>query len=214
MNLRKQVESLGKAALTELFEEARNEQTPILVERVVGVIDEIVPEPIDDEPDLLSELIAIHDRFDASALAVQEVPHEDVRDLLSCRQAAAYGLPYEAPPVPEREIADGDALEVAGLRFDVLHAPVSGEPSPSEVMRTWAIAHGLAAEQRMVIAGPAFLALALPRWLLGAACGMKGSPTALSTSAGDIVMAMPTIGTVLDSATRTWRCCPQCTTAS
>jgi hypothetical protein len=48
----------------------------------------------------------------------------------------------------------------------------------------------------MVIAGPAFLALALPRWLLVAACGMKGSPTALSTSAGDIVMAMPTIGLV------------------
>ena len=43
--------------------------------------------------------------------------------LAADRQAAAYGLPYEAPPVPEREIADGDALEVAGLRFDVLHAP-------------------------------------------------------------------------------------------
>lgn len=35
-------ESLGKAALTELFEEARNEKTPIMVERVVNDIDEIV----------------------------------------------------------------------------------------------------------------------------------------------------------------------------
>jgi type I restriction enzyme R subunit len=35
-------EMLGKAALTELFEEAKNEKTPILVERVVNDIDEIV----------------------------------------------------------------------------------------------------------------------------------------------------------------------------
>jgi type I restriction enzyme, R subunit len=35
-------ESLGKAALTELFEEAKNEETPIMVERVVNDIDEIV----------------------------------------------------------------------------------------------------------------------------------------------------------------------------
>jgi type I restriction enzyme R subunit len=35
-------EDRGKAALTELFEEVRNEQTPIIVERVVARIDEIV----------------------------------------------------------------------------------------------------------------------------------------------------------------------------
>ena len=35
-------EEHGKAALTELFEEARNEDTPIIVERVVDDIDEIV----------------------------------------------------------------------------------------------------------------------------------------------------------------------------
>src|SRR3954465_1923359 len=35
-------ETLGKAALTELFESARNEDTPIIVERVVTDIDEIV----------------------------------------------------------------------------------------------------------------------------------------------------------------------------
>jgi type I restriction enzyme, R subunit len=35
-------EERGKAALTELFEEARNEDTPVMVERVVNDIDEIV----------------------------------------------------------------------------------------------------------------------------------------------------------------------------
>jgi len=35
-------EDLGKAALTELFESVRNEDTPIIVERVVADIDEIV----------------------------------------------------------------------------------------------------------------------------------------------------------------------------
>jgi type I restriction enzyme R subunit len=35
-------EAKGKAALTELFEEAKNSQTPIIVERVVNDIDEIV----------------------------------------------------------------------------------------------------------------------------------------------------------------------------
>lgn len=35
-------EDLGKAALTELFEEAKNDETPIMVERVVNDIDEIV----------------------------------------------------------------------------------------------------------------------------------------------------------------------------
>ena len=35
-------EELGKSALTELFEEGRNDQTPIIVERVVNDVDEIV----------------------------------------------------------------------------------------------------------------------------------------------------------------------------
>jgi type I restriction enzyme, R subunit len=35
-------EDRGKAALTELFEEARTEDTPIIVERIVADIDEIV----------------------------------------------------------------------------------------------------------------------------------------------------------------------------
>lgn len=39
------------------------------------------------------------------------------------RQAAAYGIPYEPPPLPERDLADGDTLELGSLRFSVLHAP-------------------------------------------------------------------------------------------
>lgn len=35
-------QGLGKAALTELFEDTRNEKTPIIVERVVSDIDDIV----------------------------------------------------------------------------------------------------------------------------------------------------------------------------
>lgn len=44
----------------------------------VLVPDEIVPEPIAPEKELLRELISLHERFDGSVIAVQEVPHEDV----------------------------------------------------------------------------------------------------------------------------------------
>jgi glyoxylase-like metal-dependent hydrolase (beta-lactamase superfamily II) len=39
------------------------------------------------------------------------------------RQAAAYGLPYETPPLPDAEFADGELLQLGRLRFTVLHAP-------------------------------------------------------------------------------------------
>jgi hydroxyacylglutathione hydrolase len=39
------------------------------------------------------------------------------------RQAAAYGLPFEVPPLPDAEFADGDVVVVGELRFTVLHAP-------------------------------------------------------------------------------------------
>ena len=44
----------------------------------VLVPDEIVPDPIDGEKDLLTELVKLHERFEASVIAVQEVPHESV----------------------------------------------------------------------------------------------------------------------------------------
>lgn len=57
----------------------------------VLVPDEIVPEPVGGEKDLLGELVALYERFDASVIAVQEVPHEDV---------SAYGVidPEEVEP--------------------------------------------------------------------------------------------------------------------
>ena len=39
------------------------------------------------------------------------------------QQAAVYGIPFESPPAPDRELADGDVLELGGLRFEVLHLP-------------------------------------------------------------------------------------------
>jgi glyoxylase-like metal-dependent hydrolase (beta-lactamase superfamily II) len=39
------------------------------------------------------------------------------------RQAAAYGLPFEPPPPPEREFADGDVVRLGDLQFSILHAP-------------------------------------------------------------------------------------------
>ena len=38
-------------------------------------------------------------------------------------QASAYGLPFEQPPAPDRELAEGDVLTLGALSFDVLHVP-------------------------------------------------------------------------------------------
>jgi glyoxylase-like metal-dependent hydrolase (beta-lactamase superfamily II) len=38
-------------------------------------------------------------------------------------QAAVYGLPFEQPAAPERELAEGDVLRLGNLTFDVLHVP-------------------------------------------------------------------------------------------
>ena len=38
-------------------------------------------------------------------------------------QAAVYGLPFEEPPAPECELAEGDTLQLGALRFGVLHMP-------------------------------------------------------------------------------------------
>jgi glyoxylase-like metal-dependent hydrolase (beta-lactamase superfamily II) len=37
--------------------------------------------------------------------------------------AAMYGVPFEAPPAPDRELAEGDTLSVGGLTFEVMHLP-------------------------------------------------------------------------------------------
>ena len=38
-------------------------------------------------------------------------------------QAAQYGLPFDEPPAPDRELADGDILKVGDEQFRVLHTP-------------------------------------------------------------------------------------------
>lgn len=38
-------------------------------------------------------------------------------------QAAVYGLPFEAPPPPDRELDDGATLTVGTLEFSVMHTP-------------------------------------------------------------------------------------------
>ena len=39
------------------------------------------------------------------------------------RQAEVYGVPFEEPPPPDREFADGQHLELGGSGFTVMHAP-------------------------------------------------------------------------------------------
>lgn len=39
------------------------------------------------------------------------------------RIAAGYGLPFDAPPPPDRMLAEGDVLAFAGLTFRVWHVP-------------------------------------------------------------------------------------------
>lgn len=38
-------------------------------------------------------------------------------------QAAQYGLPFDAPPPPDRDLAEGDVLTVGNEEFRVLHTP-------------------------------------------------------------------------------------------
>ncbi len=65
----------------------------------VMVADEIVPEPRDGEIDLMTRMSEIYSERDASVLAVQEVPHEDI---------SAYGV------VAPMEL-DGDVARVADM---------------------------------------------------------------------------------------------------
>ena len=39
------------------------------------------------------------------------------------KSAAAYGLPFEQPPAPDLELAEGDRMHLGSLTFDVLHVP-------------------------------------------------------------------------------------------
>jgi glyoxylase-like metal-dependent hydrolase (beta-lactamase superfamily II) len=42
---------------------------------------------------------------------------------LSARAAEMYGIPFEQPDGPDRELADGDVVTCGALRFTVMHVP-------------------------------------------------------------------------------------------
>ena len=44
-------------------------------------------------------------------------------DSLSARMAEAYGLPFDQPPAPDRELGEGDIVSCGELRFTVMHVP-------------------------------------------------------------------------------------------
>ena len=50
-------------------------------------------------------------------------PLDDPLYKAGAQHAAIYGLPFEVPPPFDLPLADGDALEVGALRFDVWHVP-------------------------------------------------------------------------------------------
>ena len=50
-------------------------------------------------------------------------PLDDPLYSAGAQQAAFYGLTFEVPPPFDHPLADGDALEVGALRFDVWHVP-------------------------------------------------------------------------------------------
>jgi glyoxylase-like metal-dependent hydrolase (beta-lactamase superfamily II) len=39
------------------------------------------------------------------------------------RQAALYGLPFDRPPAPDHDLADGDSIPVGAQVFSVMHVP-------------------------------------------------------------------------------------------
>ena len=64
----------------------------------------------------------------AAVRAVWQAPiylHELDRPLYAAGalQAAHYGLPFDAPPPPDRSLSEGDELTTGSLRFRVMHVP-------------------------------------------------------------------------------------------
>jgi len=39
------------------------------------------------------------------------------------QQAAVYGVPFESPPPPDLDLAEGEVLEFGSIRFEVMHLP-------------------------------------------------------------------------------------------
>jgi len=50
-------------------------------------------------------------------------PLEEPLYRMGGRQAQLYGVPYEEPPDPDRELAEGETLTLGGLDLAVMHVP-------------------------------------------------------------------------------------------
>ena len=61
--------------------------------------------------------------------------------------AAAYGVPFELGPTPDRDLAEGDVLTLGKLRFSVLHVPGH---APGHVLF---LGHGIAFSGDLLFAG-------------------------------------------------------------
>lgn len=64
----------------------------------------------------------------AGVKAVHDVPvflHPADRPVydVGARAAALYRIPFDVPPPPDRELAEGDTVRVGSLEFDVWHVP-------------------------------------------------------------------------------------------
>lgn len=97
------------------------------------------------------------------------------------RQAAFYGLDFEQPGPPERELHDGDRLRVGDLAFDVLHLPGH---APGLV-----VFHG----KGVVLAGDLLFAGSIGRTdlPLSSPADMAASLTRLMTELADDVVVHP-----------------------
>ncbi|HKK28327.1 MAG TPA: MBL fold metallo-hydrolase [Gemmatimonadota bacterium] len=94
-------------------------------ESVIAALDECGAEP---EAILLTHAHLDHVGGVAGVRRRWDVPiylHPADRDLYDAalQQAAAFGLEIEEPPPPDRELEDGQVLELAGLELEVRHAP-------------------------------------------------------------------------------------------
>lgn len=117
------------------------ENTYLLVDRACG--DAVLVDPGDEGARLVAavrtsgaRLVAIwltHAHLDhvgavAEVKRAWDVPvhlHRDDLPLLAYAPDAArmYGLPFEAPPPPEKDLVEGDVLSIGGYQFTVMHAP-------------------------------------------------------------------------------------------
>ncbi len=93
----------------------------------------------------LTHIINTHGHFDhiGAVAELQEATgcqfwlHDADRDIVANAKnhAGTWGLPFNGPPTVDRGLADGETLEVAGLKLEVIHTPGH---TPGGVCLRWA----------------------------------------------------------------------------